>query len=149
MKGIRVIAAASAFVGWVYSWYLLRGVRNFYAEGDVGTQPFWLVLLLGLTTTALIATTLTAGTRFRGWPYLSIGSGAGLFGSIILSQFAMLGSVGAGSLANAFDLAFRTRTTLSVAVFIAGIPCMLVLSGITFLLRRPHETSNMAVADAR
>ena len=149
MKALRSLVFVAAVAGWVYSWYQLRGVRNLYLSGDLGQQPFWLILLLGITSTALIGTAMTAVTRFKVWSYLSVVSGLGLFLSIVLSESAVATSVGLPiSFGRALDLALRTRSLFAVVVFVAGIPTLLVLAGISGLIEKSRGLSKLEPADA-
>jgi len=100
-------------------------------------MPSWLLLIMALSSTALLATSVSAGMRFPPWRYLAIAAGAGLVGLIVLSHLALLHSVVSShkTLADAFDSALRGQSAANTAVFLAGIPTFLVLSGLTGILQ--------------
>lgn len=154
VKAARIVAGVVAAIGWVYSWYLFRGIRNQYARVDIGSMPLWLLIIMGLTSTALIATTVMVMLRAEVWSKLSIAAGGLLFVAIVMAPFALMssyesqGSDGVrkcanfgpasceqpANLASAFKAVFATRSALSAAVFVAGVPTILVLCGSSGLL---------------
>ncbi len=138
MNAARRVAMIAGFVGWIYSWYLIRGIRNEFLPGDIGRMPGWLLVLMALTSTLLIGTSVSTGIRIPVWPFISAGSGLALVSLIFLGQLSYMQSAAptqAPSLSDAVRAALRVRTPLGVAVFVAGIPTLLVLSGITGMAR--------------
>ena len=140
MNAARRVAMIFGFVGWIYSWYLIRGIRNEYSPGDIGKMPPWLLLLMVATSTFLIGTSVTAGLRLPVWPFVSAGGGLLLMSLIFLGQLSVMRSAAptqTPSISDAVRAALRVRTPFGVAVFVAGIPTVLVLSGITGVARGP------------
>lgn len=134
MNAARRVAMIAGFAGWIYSWYLIRGIRNEYSPGDIGKMPPWLLLLMAVTSTLLIGTSVSAGIRIPVWPFISAGSGLALVSLIFLGQLSVMRSAApmqTPSFPDAVRAALRVRTPFGVAVFVAGIPTLLVLSGIT------------------
>lgn len=127
-----------ALGAWLYSWYLIRGLRHAYSGAgiDLGVMPSWLLAVMVLTSTILLGTTVCAAMRFPAWPALAIGGGFGLFGLTLLGQFAIMSAVFTSpvSLRDALGQVLETRGLLSAGVFVAGIPTILLLAGLTGLL---------------
>jgi hypothetical protein len=138
MKLARRLAALAALGGWIYSWYLFRGVRNEYASGDLGPMPSWLVLVLGLTTTGLIACSIAAWMRVPLWPLLAVGSAVVFLIAIVGSQQAVMqavvdtkfGGVARVSIGSAVNASLRIRSAAEV-ILIAVVPTMLTLTALS------------------
>ena len=138
MNAARRVAMIAGFAGWIYSWYLIRGIRNEYSPGDIGKMPPWLLVLMALTSTLLIGTSVSAGIRIPVWPFISAGAGLALVSLVFLGQLSYMRSAASTQTPSLFDAvraALRVRTPFGVAVFVAGIPTLLVLSGITGIAR--------------
>ncbi|MGH2704156.1 MAG: hypothetical protein ACRDJ4_03400 [Actinomycetota bacterium] len=145
---IRRVALAFSLFAWVYSWYLLRGVRFEYAGGLIGDMPPWLILLLAATALATLGTTVFAAMRVGAWPWLAIASGILLVTAIVGSHYGVMAStvaeferaganiVGKVGLGNAVQAALRTRGTFHLIVVVV-LPTVLLLSGISELVARP------------
>ncbi|MGI8425624.1 MAG: hypothetical protein ACR2FO_01960 [Actinomycetota bacterium] len=127
---------AASFAGWLYSWYIIRGVRRVYSVRDAGGMPTWLLVLMALTSTALIATTVCSGMRLSVWPAISMGAGVALLALIVGSQLAVMSSFFgySVSIGRAFSESIQTRSPVYVAIFIAGLPALMVMSGLRGLL---------------
>lgn len=148
MNAARRVAIITGFAGWLYSWYLIRGIRNEYSPGDIGKMPPWLLLLMALTSTLLIGTSVSAGIRIPVWPLVSVGAGLALVSLIFLGQLSYMRSAAptlTPSFSDAVSAALRVRTPFSVAVFVTGIPTLLVLSGITGVARGASSTVQEAM----
>lgn len=147
---MRTIAIPTAFLGWLYGWYLLRGVRNEYAPGDLGPLPAWLVLLLASLTFVTIATAIAAGMRAGIWPLLAVTSGLAMVAAVLASQYSVMhdfvearggrGQQPVLTLPDVVNAALRDRAPLDI-VLVSGIPTILVLAGIGQWLRRPRRYS--------
>lgn len=136
MAGVgRRLALWSGFVAWLYAWYLIRGLRHAYSgEGiEIGPMPDWLLLVMVLTSSSLLGCAVCAGMRVPAWRGLSITGGLALFGLTVLGQFAVMNSVFVSpvSLGAALNQVLETRGTMNVALFVAGIPTVLVLAGLS------------------
>lgn len=141
MTAARRVALFTSVLGWLYGWFLLRGVRNEYAAGDLGKAPSGLLLLLILTTFLTIATAVGAGMRVPGWPYMAIGAAVLIVVGILLSQYFPLhdyyarhggSEVGLGEVVT---VALRNRTPAGIVVA-TGVPMLLLLSGLSGLMLR-------------
>ena len=124
-------------MGWLYSWWLIRGFRAEYAAGDIGPMPMWLTVLMTLASTALIAAAVSAGMKAPIWPWLSIIAGAGMVKLVVGGYFAVLRSTVpelSPGLGEAFNAALRSQKMWVVVIFVAGIPAALVLAGLTGLM---------------
>lgn len=134
----RVFTVIAGFAGWLYSWFVIRGVRNEYSAGDLGPMPLGVLIVLGLVSTSLIAAFVLAGTRSRAWPFLAIVSGPLLgVGTVLAQWFVMRHPLGSrASLSDAFTAALNSRSGLEITLFIAFIPTSLVLAGAAELLSR-------------
>lgn len=160
MNALRRAVVLLGLVGWLYSWYLFRGVRNEYLGATLGPIPTWLIALLGVATTALIATAVTAGFRSRIWPALSAFAGIALAASVLFSQFAVMNSVlefigsqgssaGRATIADAFRAALRSRGALEI-VIVTAVPTLLVLGGASgWVLRDSAVPAEIGSADER
>jgi hypothetical protein len=128
----------TSLIGWVYSWYVFRGVRVEYASDLIGAMPRWLVVLFGVTTTVLIATMISAGMRLNFWPALAIAASFGFVIGLLGGHYGVMTSIietiGDGvarpSLANVFEETLRNRSAVEVTL-IAAVPTILLLSGLT------------------
>ena len=144
MTGARRVALFASVLGWLYGWFLLRGVRNEYAVGDLGKAPAGLLLLLILITFVTIATAVAAGVRTSVWPYMAVASAVLVVVGILLAQYFPLhdyaarhGGVPVG-LGEVVTVALRNRTPAGIVVS-SGIPMLLLLSGLSgLMLRRPR-----------
>jgi hypothetical protein len=132
----------AAVIGWLYGWFLLRGVRNEYSVGDLGPAPPALLLVLLLTTFVTIGTAVVAGLRLRGWPVASVAAGLLLVVGILLAQYFPLRSYterhrtqATVTLGEVVTVALRNRTPIGV-VIATGTPMLLVLSGLSGLMLR-------------
>ncbi|HVE76311.1 MAG TPA: hypothetical protein VND22_06045 [Actinomycetota bacterium] len=125
----RRIAILAALVGWVYSWYLFRGVRNEFQVGSRSLAPSWLVLMLVASSTVLIAAAIAAGIKLKVWPLLVVAGGIAMFLSVVLAQFAVMRAFSPEvTLGEALSASFRTRSVVG-AFFISAVPALLVVSG--------------------
>jgi hypothetical protein len=131
----------AAVIGWLYGWFLLRGVRNEYAAGDLGPAPPALLVFLLLVTFVTIATAVVAGMRMRAWPLTSIAAGVLLVVGILLAQYVPLHSyaerhrAGAAiTLSEVVTVALRNRTPAGIVI--ATATPMLLLSGLSGLMLR-------------
>jgi hypothetical protein len=139
----RRVALAASVLGWLYGWFLLRGVRNEYAAGDLGTTPSGLLLLLILITFVMIVTAVSAGMRVAAWPYMAIAAAVLVVVGMLLAQYFPLqdyyarhGGARVG-LREVVTVALRNRTPAGIVVS-TGIPMLLLLSGLSgIMLGRP------------
>jgi hypothetical protein len=132
----RRLSAVLGFIGWVYSWMLIRGIRAEYSHGDIGKMPFWVVLLMGFTSTALIVAGLSAAMRAPIWPVICLVAGASLFLLVVGGQMAIMRSaspIQAPSISDALRAVYRINRSLRGALFVLGIPTVLVIGGIVGL----------------
>jgi hypothetical protein len=134
----RRVALAAAIAGWIYGWFLLRGVRNEYAEDRLGAAPRGLLLLLVLTTFVTIATAAAAWLRASAWPYMAMGAAVLIVVDILLAQYFPLREIAARSrvsidLGEVVTVALRNRSPAEVVVATA-IPTLLLLSGLSGLI---------------
>lgn len=132
----RRLSAALGFIGWLYSWMLIRGIRAEYSHGDLGKMPFWVVLLMGFTSTALIVAGLSAAMRAPIWPVICLVAGVSLFLLVVGGQMAVMRSaseVQAASVPDALRAVFRINRSLSGALFVLGLPSALVVGGLVGL----------------
>lgn len=133
----------AALVAWIYSWDLFRRFRIEYSVGAIGLMPRWLLVLFGLTTTALIAAMIVAKMRVRFWPAAALGGSAFFAAAVIGGHYALMNSiihsVGGGTtratVADALNEALRTRSGTEL-VLITALPTLLLLAGLTGLLWR-------------
>lgn len=132
MNFSRKAALIASLVGWVYSWLLFSEVRELYLVRDL-QMPLWVTLLLGLTTTLLVGTAISAWMRLELWPLLSVFGGVAFLASVVGGQYSLAGSGAEVTLVDAFRVALRTRSAVGAAL-IAGVPSVLVLSALTFWL---------------
>jgi len=137
----RRVALAASTLGWLYGWFLLRGVRNEYAAGDLGPAPPGLLILLILITFVTIGTALAAGIRVPLWSWMAIGAAVLIVAGILLAQYFPLhdysarhGSFPVG-LGEVVTVALRNRTPAGIVVS-TGIPMLLLLSGLSGLMLR-------------
>lgn len=138
MRASKRVAAVAALVGWIYSWSVIRQVRTEFSFGDLGQMPVWLLILMGGTSTLLIATSLAAAMGARFWPILSAVAGPAFLALIVLGQYAVMRHPQihrAVGIDDAFNAALRVRSPFSVAVFVAAVPTALVLSALTWMIR--------------
>lgn len=151
MKWARLVALITAVVGWIYSWIVFRQVRSEHQLGDA-SLPGWLLILMGTASTVLIATAFLAYFRSWVWAPLALASGILFFSMIVLGQLSVMQSAldfarsqGAEArtvtFMDAARAALRLRSTAG-AVVVAGVPTLLVLSGLTGLV-----LPNRVVAD--
>lgn len=141
MRAARSFVIVVALVAWIYSWWLFRGVRAEYTTGEVGSMPGWLLVLLGGTTTALVATAVAAWLRAPAWPLLALAGSVGLVASVVGSQYGVMKSA-VDALAPGTPLALtdavralvRTRGSFEIAL-ISGLSMFLLLGGVTAYLR--------------
>jgi hypothetical protein len=137
----RQVALTVALVAWLYGWFLLRGVRDEYAVGDLGAAPRGLLLLLVLTTFVAIATAVAAGLRMPAWPYMAVLTAVLIVVGILLAQYLPLRDYalrhGGPSirLGKVVTLALRNRSPVGVVVSTA-MPMLLLLSGLSGLVLR-------------
>ncbi|MEO7803091.1 MAG: hypothetical protein ABIS18_01230 [Actinomycetota bacterium] len=163
---MRALTSIAAFAAWIYSWLLVRAVRTEFQVLQLGRIPVWLLVLLGATSTALIGTAVSIWLRTKWWPMVSTLAGALLFASIVISQYAVIDAKFTGdqgttqinqdrpTLSSAFASTLRTkvggeaRSAVNLAIFVAGIPFLLFLSGLAGMLfgfrdrPRPQEAFN-------
>ena len=141
MRIARQVALTAAIVGWLYGWFLLRGVRNEYAAGDLGPAPRSLLLLLILTTFVAIATAVAAGSRLPAWPYMAVATAILIVVVILLAQYFPLRdyAVRHGGIritpGEVVTVALRNRSPAGVVVSTA-VPMLLLLSGLSGLMLR-------------
>lgn len=141
MTVARRVALVASTLGWLYGWFLLRGVRNEYAVGDLGPAPSGLLFLLIVITFVTIATALTAGIRVPFWPWMAIGSAILVVAGILLAQYFPLHDYYARHGGSPVDLgevvtvALRNRTPAGIVIS-TGIPMLLLLSGLSGLMLR-------------
>jgi hypothetical protein len=137
----RRVALLASVVGWVYGWFLLRGVRYEYAVGDLGPAPPGLLLLLIFTTFVAIATAVSAGMKIRSWPYMAIGTAVLVAAGILLAQYFPLRDYYARhggapvTLGTVVTVVLRNRTSAGIVVATA-VPMLLLLSGLSGLMFR-------------
>jgi hypothetical protein len=135
---VRRLTAVLGFVGWLYSWLLIRGIRAEYSYGDLGRMPFWVVLLMGFASTALIVAALSAAMRAPVWPAVTVVAGLSLFMLVVGGQMAVMRSaseIQAVSIQDALRAVFRINQGLGAALFVVGIPAALVVAGLVGLLK--------------
>lgn len=138
MRASKNVATLAALTGWIYSWSVIRQVRSEFAFGDLGPMPLWLILLMGGTSTLLIAAALAAGMGAPIWPLVAGAAGPAFLALIVLGQRSVMrhphmsDPVG---IADALNAALRVRSPLSVAIFVAGVPTALILSSLTWTIR--------------
>ncbi len=142
LDAVRKVVVLVAFVAWLYSWFLLRGVRGEYAPGSLGPIPGWLIGLVGLALLVTLGACITAAMRLPAWPWLSLAGAAVLAASILGSHYGVMSSVlevfaRAGAqvpdgvtLADAARAALRTRGPLHLAL-VAAVLAFLTLAGAT------------------
>lgn len=147
----RRIVILIAVVGWIYSWWILRGVRAEYVTGQIGAMPGWLLILLGGTTTLLLAAAVTAGLRSPVWRLLAAAGGVGLVASMFGSQYGVMRSTvdvlapGASiDLADAVRAVFRSRGSVEIALLF-GLSTLLILAGVTGYLKPEKVTAEADV----
>lgn len=132
-----------ALIAWIYSWDLFRRFRIEYSGGVIGVMPRWLLVLFGLTTTALIATMIVAKMRIWVWPASALGGSVFFAAGVIGGHYALMNSIietaGDGTtratLNDALNEALRTRSGIEL-VLITALPTLLLLAGLTGLLWR-------------
>lgn len=134
----RRVALWFGLAAWLYSWYLIRGLRHAYSgEGiEIGPMPSWLLAVMVLSSSTLLGCAVCAGMRVPAWRGLAIGGGLALFGLTVLGQFAVMNSVFVRSVSfgAALDQVLETRGAVNVALFVAGVPTVLVLAGLSGLM---------------
>jgi hypothetical protein len=132
------VAGWLGFGAWLYSWSLFVEVRNEFSVAD-GSPPVWILVLLGLTTTALIAAAATAWMKFWFWPAIALVAGLSFAASVIGTQFVTMRIVtDAVTLSDAFNAALRERSAAGV-VLVTAAPTLLVLAGAAGLVRRTRH----------
>jgi hypothetical protein len=134
----RRLSAVLGFLGWLYSWLLIRNIRAEYSHGDIGKMPVWVILLMGFASTALLVAGLSAAMRAPIWPAISVIAGLSLFVLVVGGQMAIMRSaseIQAASIADALRAVFRTSRSLR-AVFVFVLPFVLVAGGLVGLGRR-------------
>jgi hypothetical protein len=134
LSALRRLATLAGLAGWLYSWFVIRGVRSEYAVGDLGTMPVWLLVVMALSSTILIAAALSAAMRAGLWPSLSVAAGLALFCLIVFGQLAVMRSasrIARPSVADALTAAARVRGPVHAGLFMVAIPAVLVVAGIT------------------
>ncbi|MGH9196318.1 MAG: hypothetical protein ACRD1T_11330 [Acidimicrobiia bacterium] len=150
MSAARRFAILIALVSWIYSWWILRGVRAEYATGQIGSMPLWLLILLGGATTLLLATAVTAGLRSPAWPLFAAIGGvalvAGVFGSqygLMKSAVDVLAPTANVNVDDAVRSVFRSRGAVEITGLF-GLSTLLILAGATGYLKPEKQ---MAEAD--
>jgi hypothetical protein len=142
MAVARALTAITAFVGWLYSWALIRAIRSDFAVGDLGGLPLWLIVLMGVSSSALIAASLAAAMRAGLWPLLAATAGLTLFLLVVLGQLALMKgvpSVQDPSFGDALRAAVRVRTRLAAGFWVVGVPTGLVLLGLAGFALKSQE----------
>lgn len=151
MKTVRAVVVVAGLAGWLYSWYYFRGVQAEFAGGDIGIMPRWLLIFLGLTTTALIGTVVAAAMSIRWWPVLSVAGSLSLVGGVVLSQHAAMSSAlsalsGAGEeapgvpLSAAVNAVLRTRPAIELILISAVVTILLLAIVTTWILPGTPDT---------
>lgn len=143
MAVARALTAITAFVGWLYSWALIRAIRSDFAVGDLGGLPLWLILLMGVSSSALIAASLAAAMRAGSWPLFAGVGGLSLFLLVVLGQLAIMKGVPTvqdPSFSDALRAAVRVRTGLAAGFWVVGVPTGLVLLGLAGFTLKSQET---------
>ncbi|MDQ4149062.1 MAG: hypothetical protein M3164_03595 [Actinomycetota bacterium] len=129
----RGLTAVLGFVGWIYSWTFFRSLRADYSLGDLGSMPAWLVVLMGVASTALIAAGLSAAMRTSAWPAFAVVGGVFLFLLVVLGQQAVMRAapgITDPSFSQAFQAAIRARSPIAAALFVIAVPSALVVFGL-------------------
>jgi len=162
---MKWFAAVAATLGWVFSWSQLRGIRTEYIEGDLGPVPLGLLVMLGLTSTLMLALAVAALMNADFWPRLSVAVGVLFVAAIYLSHLALLSdtvrrfdrqgtadrretsSIAGDSLEAMLKVtpAGKPRSQAAVAIFIAGVPTALILSGLSMLIRPSGRSQEVTV----
>ncbi len=142
LDAVRKVVVLVAFVAWIYSWFLLRGVRGEYAPGSLGPIPGWLIALLGVALVVTLGACVSAAMRLPIWPWLALAGAVLLAASVLGSHYGVMSSVleafargGAQvpdrvTLADAARAALRTRGPLHLALVVAML-ALLALAGAT------------------
>lgn len=164
---MRWLSGLAAIGGWLFCWSQLRGIRAEYIAGGLGPIPLWLLVLLGAVSTLLLATAVAIVMNLGPWPKMSVAVGLAFVAVIYLSHWSLLtdtvrrfdaengsggarrgSSVATDSLEAMLKVApsGEPRSLATVAIFIAGVPTALVLSGLTVLIRPSRDPSEAAVA---
>lgn len=133
----RILTGWIGLAAWFYSWSLFVEVRNEFSVAD-GSAPGWVLVLLGFTTTALIASAATAWMKFGAWPAIAVIAGAAFAVSLVGTQFVIMRiATDAVTISDALDAALRTRSMFGV-IFVTAAPTLLVLAGIAGFIFRPR-----------
>lgn len=141
MKAARVIAILVSLIGWGYAWVVFRRVRSEFLVTHA-SPPVWLLVLMGLASTMLIATAVVAGMRTPSWPWVAIAAGLVFIGMVVLGQRSVMQNAvdfAEGDTTVTFIDASRAsirERSLPGAAVIAGVSTGLVLSGLTGLITR-------------
>lgn len=149
VTAVRRFSAFVAFVGWVYTWAVLRSLRAEHADVDK-RLPAWLTLLMVGATTVMIGTALSAVLRAQVWSLLAVAAAfvfvalvvggqrsvmQGALDFIAASEGGEPTSVGWG---DAVRGALRERTPAGL-VAVSAVPTLLVLGGMSGLALQRRE----------
>lgn len=139
---LRIVVLTTGTLAWIYSWILFRQVRAEHTLSEQAT-PGWLLVLMGLTSTALIATAILAGLRSPLWPTMAAVVAVAFAVLVVLAQHSMLtAALEAGADPKAVDrltlwfsaqAAIRSRSAFGAAL-ITGLPLAMLLAGATGLV---------------
>ena len=144
MPVTRRLTALAGFAGWLYSWAFFRALRRDYSIAAPGQMPVWLMALMAIASTILIAAGLSAAMRARVWPALAVVGGASLFLLVVLGQLAAMQAapgVSDPSFAQALRAAIKVRAPLAASFWVMGVPSVLVVLGIVGLSFRSRLES--------
>ncbi|MGH2732772.1 MAG: hypothetical protein ACRDJG_07525 [Actinomycetota bacterium] len=142
LDAVRKVVVPVALGAWIYSWFLLRGVRAEYVPGSLGPIPGWLIALLGLALVVTLGACVSAAMRLPVWPWLALAGAVLLAASVLGSHYGVMSSVlkafarsGARvsdrvTLADAARAALRTRGPLHLAL-VGAMLALLALAGAT------------------
>lgn len=139
----RGLTAFIGFVGWLYSWSLIRAIRRDFSFG-LGRMPLWLMVLMGIASTLLIAAGLSAAMRAASWPALAASGGIFLFLLVVLGQLAVMQAapgIEDPSFSQAFHAAIRVRSPISAGLFVIALPAALVVFGLAGLSLRSRSAN--------
>lgn len=140
MSRARGVSGWAALAAWIYSWSLFSEARNEFSVAG-GSPPVWLLVLLGIATTSLIAGAGAALMHFRFWPEIAIVAGGLFVASVVGTQFATMRiASGSVTIGDALDASLRVRTMAGV-VFISLAPTAMVASALTALLGDRRKVS--------
>lgn len=147
MRFSRKLSGWIGFAAWLYSWSLFAEIRNEFSVGG-GSPPVWILVVLGFTTTALIAAAGASWMKFRLWPVAALLGGASFAVAVVATQFATMRiATSAVTIGDAFDAALRERSALGVG-FVTAAPTLLILAGLTGWLSYLTSRNALEISDA-